>query len=325
MSAPTSFGGMTTYIYKKLENMAGYNQLERLEYLIYLLQEHTHISKQELIDKFWELKDIELTERTLERDLKALKENYSLDITYSRLHRGYELADDERLLARFFKFAELSSLAKIYEEGLKNYGHFEKWIIPDDSSELKGVHHINTIVKAMNNGFKLKFKKMDFFHDEVKEITVTPLRLKEYLNRWYLIAIKDGEDTFKNYGIERISDLEIIRESGIDTKKFEKGLARYKDIVGINFSNHFFSEPVKVVCHTYGNQHKYLETLPLHHSQEISYLDNNEEAVVTFFLQPNYEFISDLLRMNDNVEVLEPARLRDIMKEKLARVLQRYV
>ncbi len=304
--------------------MAGYNQLERLEYLIYLLQEHTHISKQELIDKFWELKDIELTERTLERDLKALKENYSLDITYSHLHRGYELADDERLLSRFFKFAELSSLAKIYEEGLKNYGHFEKWIIPDDSSELKGVHHINTIVKAMNNGFKLKFKKENFHSGEVKEYTVTPLRLKEYLNRWYLIAINDGEDIFKNYGIERISDLEIIRESGIDTKKFEKKLERYRDVVGINYSDEYFSAPVKVICRTYDYQHKYLETLPLHHSQEISYLENKEEAIVTFFLQPNYEFIADLLRMNDNVEVVEPERLRNIVKEKLARVLQRY-
>ncbi|WP_194851169.1 helix-turn-helix transcriptional regulator [Nonlabens antarcticus] len=304
--------------------MAGYNQLERLEFIIYLLQQHNFITKQGLIDRFRESKDMEVTERTLERDLKALKENYSLDISYNHQHRGYELADDEQLLSRFFKFAELSSLAKIYEEGLKNYSHFEKWIIPDDSSELKGVHHINTIVKAMNNGFKLKFKKENFHSGEVKEYTVTPLRLKEYLNRWYLIAIKDGEDIFKNYGIERISDLEIVREQGIDTKKFEKKLKRYKDIVGINYSDEYFSKPVKVVCHTYDNQHKYLETLPLHHSQKVVHLPDKEEAMVTFYLQPNYEFISDLLRMNDNIVVEEPEALRDIMIWKHENALSCY-
>jgi len=278
-----------------------------------------------MIDKFWDIKDLEVTERTLERDLKVLKDNYSLDITYNRQNRGYELAEDERLLARFFKFAELSSLAKIYEEGLKNYRKFEKWIIPDDSSELTGVHHINTIVKAMNNGFKLKFKKENFHYGEVKHYIVTPLRLKEYLNRWYLIAIKDGEEFFKNYGIERISDLEIIREQGVDIKKFEKKLDRYKDIVGINYSDEYFSEPIEIEVKTFNYQHKYLQTLPLHHSQQIALVPNDEsKAIVTFKLQPNYEFISDLLRMNENVVVQEPVELREIMLDKHRTALSRY-
>jgi predicted DNA-binding transcriptional regulator YafY len=119
--------------------------------------------------------------------------------------------------------------------------------------------------------------------------------------------------------------LEIIREPGINTKNFEKGLKRYNDIVGINYSEDYFPGPVKVVCHTYDSQHKYLETLPLHQSQRVTYLPEKEEALVTFYLQPNYEFISDLLRMNDNIAVQAPEKLREIMKEKLTIGLNRYI
>ncbi|SCY41062.1 Predicted DNA-binding transcriptional regulator YafY, contains an HTH and WYL domains [Nonlabens sp. Hel1_33_55] len=304
--------------------MAGYNQLERLERIVQLLHWKKYITKEELMDQLWERYDIEISERSLERDLKSLKEQYSLDIEYNRQHKGYFLAEDERLLSRFFKFAELSSLAKIYEEGLKNYSQFEKWIIPDDSSDLTGVSNINPIVKAMNTGLKLKFKKENFHTGVVKEYLVTPLRLKEYLNRWYLIAVADGQDYFKNFGIERMTDVNIIREPGIDTKKFEKKLERYKDIVGINYSDEYFSAPLKVVIKTYDFQYKYLQTLPLHHSQQFTLLPDESESLVTFHLQPNHEFITQLLRMNENVEVLQPTALRVIIKDKLKAALKRY-
>lgn len=303
--------------------MAGYNQLERLERIVQILHWQPYITKKQLINKL-ESYNIEISGRSLERDIRYLKEQYSLDIEYDRQEKGYYLAKDERLLARFFKFAELSSLAKIHEQGLKNYGEFEQWIMPDDSSELSGINNINPIIKAMNSGLKLRFQKENFFTNEVKNYVVTPVKLKEYLNRWYLIAVPDGENDFKNFGIERMTDVTIIREPGIDTKKFEKKLKRFKDIVGINYNDDYFAKPVKVVCHTYGNQHKYLKTLPLHHSQEVSYLENDEEAIVTFFLQPNYEFIAQLLNLNEKVEVLEPKELRDIMRDKLAKALKHY-
>jgi predicted DNA-binding transcriptional regulator YafY len=304
--------------------MANYKQLERLERIVHLLSWKNFISKKDLMEELYERYEIQISERSLERDLKILKESFSLDINYNHQHNGYELEKDERLLSRFFKFAELNSLAKVYEDGLKNYSEFEKWIIPDDSSTLNGIEHINTIVKALNVGLKLKFKKEDFFSEEIVERIVTPLRLKEYLNRWYLIGIKDGSDEIRNYGIERMTDLKVLKEPGVNIKAFAKKLSRYNDIVGINYSNEYFPAPVKIVCHTYDNQHKYLATLPLHHSQEITYLENKEEAIVTFFLQPNYEFISQLLRMNENIVVMEPASLRGIMKKKLEKALNLY-
>lgn len=304
--------------------MANYKQLERLERIVHLLSWKSIISKKELIEELLGRFDIQISERSLERDFKILKESFSLDINYNHQKNGYELEKDERLLSRFFKFAELNSLAKVYEDGLKNYSEFEKWIIPDDSSKLNGIENINTIVKALNLRLKLKFNKVDFFSDEILVRTVTPLRLKEYLNRWYLIAIKDGTNEIRNYGIERMSNLEMLKEPGIEIKPFTNQLTRYNDIVGINYSDDYFSEPVKIVCKTFDNQHKYLATLPLHHSQEISYLENKTEAIVSFFLQPNHEFLMQLLGINENIVVMEPVELREVMKTKVNNTLNHY-
>lgn len=306
--------------------MASYKQLQRLERIVHLLSWKEFISKRKLMEELFERYEIQISERSLERDLKVLKESFSLDINYNHQENGYELEKDERLLSRFFKFAELNALAKVYEDGLKNYSEFEKWIIPDDSSRLKGIENINSIVKALNLGQKIQFKTENFHTGEITERTVTPLRLKEYLNRWYLIAIKDGTDKIRNYGIERMTDLVLLKEYGVDVKPFTEKLNRYNDIIGINYSNEYFSEPIKVVCKTFYFQHKYLDTLPLHNSQEITYVKDRDdnEATVSFFLQPNHEFITQLLRMNENIEVVEPVELRDILRNKLERAYNLY-
>jgi predicted DNA-binding transcriptional regulator YafY len=305
--------------------MANYKQLARLERIVHALTSKDYITKKELLDELQERHDIQISERSLERDLKELKDNFSLDINYSHHHQGYSLEPDDRLLSRFFKFAELNSLAKIYEVGLKNYAQFEKWILPDDGTKLTGIYNFDTIIKAMNLGKKLRFMKENFHTGEISERVVTALKLKEYLNRWYLIAVKDGEDVFKNYGIERISELEILKKPGVDVKPYAPALEQYNHIVGINYSNQYFDNRVKIVCQTYDYQHKYLASLPLHHSQEISHISETGEAQISFYLKPNYEFITQLLRMNDNIVVIEPLELSEIVKKQLELGLRRYL
>lgn len=304
--------------------MANYKQLKRLERIVHFFTLQEYVSKREIVDKLQEDLENQISERSVERDLKALKEDFSLDINYSHAHHGYKLEDDERLLSRFFKFAELSSLADVYEQGLKNYKQFEKWIIPDDSSNLKGARHFNAILKALNHKLKLTFTTENFYTQHSKTYTVTPLRLKEYLNRWYLIAVKDGEEDIKNFGIERIQKLEILKESGVKVRDLDRKLARYDDIVGINYSDDYADRLMNITCRTYDSQHKYLETLPLHHSQKITYLPDTSKAEIHFHLQPNHEFIALLLQMHGNVEVIAPAEFRELMKGKLARMVGRY-
>ena len=78
-----------------------------------------------------------------------------------------------------------------------------------------------------------------------------------------------------------------------------------------------------VVVRTYGNTANYLRTLPLHHSQcEIATTEHY--ADFAFDIRPTADFLGQLLSHGDGIEVLEPAHVRQRMREMIARNLKRY-
>lgn len=280
------------------------------------------ISKSLMIERLLEDFDIDTTARTLERDLKNLKDDFGIEINYSRSARGYLLEENEGQVSRFLKFAEFSSLAEMYEEGIRDYKSFSKYIIPDDSSEFTGLHNMSRIIKGITLSRKLSFIKENYHKETKKEYTVTPLRLKEYLNRWYLIAIADGEKEIRNFGIDRISELKLTNEKGALKSIFENQIKLYDDIVGLNYNE---SENVeKVVLNVDNRQLKYLRSLPLHKSQVCIDGINGESGTAIFKIKPNYEFETQILKMADMVEVIEPVWLRLKIKNYLTITLKKY-
>lgn len=302
--------------------MANYKLLKRLSCIMHLVTNKQGISKTEIIERLFEDFDVDTTPRTLERDLKNLKDDFGIEINYNRSIRGYILGEDEGRISSFLKFAEFSSLAEIYEEGIKDYKSFYKYIIPDDSSDFTGLHNMTRIIKGITLSRKLTFTKENYYKDTRKKYTVTPLRLKEYLNRWYLIAVSEGENEIRNFGIDRISDLKLTNVPSDSSKDFEAQIELYDDIVGLNYNE---SDKVeKVILKTDNKQLKYLRSLPLHKSQVCVDGENDQWGEAIFHIKPNYEFETQVLKMADMVEVIEPQWLRLKMKNYLMRTLSRY-
>ena len=78
-----------------------------------------------------------------------------------------------------------------------------------------------------------------------------------------------------------------------------------------------------VVVRTYGKTPDYLRTLPLHSSQrEVSHTDQYTDF--SFDIRPTADFLGQLLSHGDGVEVLEPAPLRQKMRQLIANNLKRY-
>ncbi|MAN59517.1 MAG: hypothetical protein CMC08_06745 [Flavobacteriaceae bacterium] len=305
--------------------MATYKQLKRLERIIYLLKRCSGISKAQLMETLWNDYGIETSSRTLERDLKTLKDEFLLDIEYDHQEQGYVLEDDEERVGRFLNFAEFASLAELYEEGLVNYEQFQKWVIPDDNSRFKGLQHLRKLLHAIAQGRKVQFMKENYHENTEKMYVVSPLRLKEYLNRWYLIAVADGESDIRNFGIDRLSSLTMLETPASRPADFEKQLAQYDDVVGLNFSESENEHPETVVLRAHNNQIKYLKSLPLHASQVCVMSVEGDWGRVTYKLKPNYEFITQLLRMADMVEVQEPQWLRERIKGYIGRMAALYI
>ena len=290
--------------------MANYKLLKRLERIIYYINTRPGISKADLLQRLLDQTDNDVSERTLERDFTILKTDYGLDIYYDRSKKGYLLADDPELLGTFFKFAELASLAELYEVGLKDYQNFQKWVIPDDSAAFKGLHNIKKVLSGITKSQKLSFEKINYYENTRKTYMVSPLRLKEYLNRWYLIAVPDNLDEIRTFGLDRLENISLLPQKAKTIKNETAQLQQFLDVIGLNYTE--TKEIQKVVLKVDNRQIKYMRSLPLHHSQ-LCIEGNNEKdwGTVTYELKPNFEFETQILKLGFMVEVLKPIWFRE--------------
>ena len=132
------------------------------------------------------------------------------------------------------------------------------------------------------------------------------------------IKEKDG---LRTIALDRILDLKILSTSfelpeDFDARKY------FANVVGIFVNNDL---PVtKVKIRAYGIQAEYLRSTPLHKSQSEGSSKYGEFAEFTYRLCITPELISQLLSMGSQIEVLEPEKLREEMKEELIKCLTNY-
>jgi len=301
--------------------MADYKGLKRLSCIVGLIKQNPNISKSALIERLEQDYDLVTSERTFERDKKHLELDFGIGIEYDYHSRGYRIEENEEDLSQFFKLAEFAAMAEVYESGMKDYKSFQKWVIPEDSSAFSGVHHFKKLILAISTNSQVSFTKENYYANTKKEYTVSPFCIKEYANRWYLIAVAEGESEIKNFGIDRLSQLEIKNTKSRKFEDFEKQLKQYEHIVGLDFSEPRNEE---IVLKVHNKQIKYLRSLPIHKSQICLDGIDDDWGKVSYQLKPNYEFEMQILKMGNMVEVLKPKWFRAQIKTHIFEMHQLY-
>lgn len=159
-----------------------------------------------------------------------------------------------------------------------------------------------------------------------REWTIFPQFLKQYNQRWYLIATKhrdEVEGKVYNLALDRILKMEPnqhipYKESGIDFADY------FENVVGITKPDG--AEPIEVKLRVDRGEYPYIESKPIHPSQdELLESDNDKDYVyVSLYVYDNYELRSKLLSYGSKVTVLEPKSLRDKMAHDLKKSLDNY-
>ena len=160
------------------------------------------------------------------------------------------------------------------------------------------------------------------FGKEDRIVKVSPYYLKQYNNRWFLIARREGYTYLSNYAIDRIVNITELADTFVpldDDFSFEE---YFGDVVGVSVTN----SPVEdVVLHVTDKALGYIVTKPLHESQSTrpEPLEDGRWKI-TLKVQENYELMSLLRSFGDGIEVVQPLSLRDKMKEMLRRMTEIY-
>jgi len=304
--------------------MATYKVLKRLIGIAKLIESNPEITKKRLLELLLRDYDLDIADRTFERDKNILELDYGILIKYNYHSRGYYIEENEEALNQFFKFTKFAAMAEIYENGIKDYKSFQKWVIPEDSSAFTGVQHFEKIIHAISISHQLSFIKENYYGGTKKEYIVSPLCMKEYANRWYLIAVAEGENYIRNFGIDRLSLLKIKNTKSRKIEDFQKQLKQYDQVVGLNYTESQNEEAEVIVIKAHNNQLKYLRSLPIHKSQICIDGIENDWGKVTYKLKPNYEFEMQILKLGNMVEVVQPKWFREKVKRHISEMHQLY-
>lgn len=323
--------------------MAGKNAYLRYRIIDECLNSNKRYDSSGLLERISERLDLRVSKSTLDKDLRAMKEEYGAPILWHRNGyyyyerpfslMGITLADEETdafkmslaVLDIFKETKFVKSYQSLFDRLLvrsKNQmdeHHFIEWESP---AEFLGKEWFDPILQAIRKRQTLEITHK-VYEKEPKKHIVSPYMIKEYRNRFYLIALKHKEgkeNAIYSFGFDRIQDVRESKEkfcstSGFDSKDFFKysmGITRKLD-----------EKPLKLKLKVNAFDAHYVLSDPWHSSQKVVER-TDEHFIFTIEVYDSNELDLKIRSYGSEIEVLEPESYRQKMKETAERMMRIY-
>ncbi len=330
---------------------------KRLELIDECLRKFDHPMNIKQIKKYCDDRlNVDITDRMYRIDIKNIERKYNVKIhmdvingfeCYTYQDEDFSIKGDtavssvdllnfrkiKKTLGDFLGLEVDSSLTTMTEEIDKFLGYdknsqpvisFEK-VILESCGKLKPNEILEPLLKAIiqHQTYDIKYEVPG---RGKREWTVFPQFLKQYNQRWYLIATRHRdavENKVYNLALDRILKMEPnqhipYEESGIDFSDY------FENVVGITKPDG--AEPIEVKLRIDKGEYPYIESKPIHPSQdELLESDTDEKyAYVSLYVYNNYELRSKILSYGSKVTVMEPKSLRDQIAHELKKSLSNY-
>ena len=184
--------------------------------------------------------------------------------------------------------------------------------------DLKGLSHFNELLQAIITRRVLKLKYTPYGKSQITA-TIYPYFLKEYNDRWYLIAQVKGFSNYAHYALDRIDEFEDV---ALPYKEAERDFEDYFDeVVGVTVPD---VDSEDIVLKVSKPRFEFIRTKPLHLSQRIKE-EHKDYAIVSINVKVNKELDSLILSFGDHMEVLAPESYRKHIAEKILALNQKYI
>lgn len=175
---------------------------------------------------------------------------------------------------------------------------------------------LTDIISAMRDFRVISLCYQSFRHPEPFCFNVRPYCVKYFKQRWYLLG--DSDLWLRIYSLDRFVDMEELEEHFEIPKGFDA-----EEYFGNYFGVIIGEEPEDVKIRVVPDQVKYFRTLPLHGSQRETAQEDGS-SVFSYHIAPTFDFVQEILSHGADVEVLEPAELRESVADIIAGMASRY-
>lgn len=294
------------------------------------LKELNKSTTKEDLKRIYREHELNYCERTLERDIQSLREDYQLCITYDRATQTYNLdllaspTVDEAL-----QFLELGHTAEFFggllSEAKSEYRHLVTLETScsehTSSSSSQGAEYLTPLLSACKQSRELTIKYHKFGADKATNYRVQPYFIKEFSKRWYLMADKAQDNESRVFALDRIQS--ITKEDKIFTPKPNyqtETNARYQNIIGFYG---YQAKPETIILSFTREQGYYVKSQPWHSSQKIL-IDNEQECRISLRVIPSFELERKILHDGASVRVIEPQSLKKRIQQELSDTLAHY-
>jgi predicted DNA-binding transcriptional regulator YafY len=281
---------------------------------------------------------------TIEKDIWAMRNEselgYYAPIAYHRDHRGYyyeekgysinevSLNDEDLDAIRFaantlIQFRDLpifqqfdQAIGKIADRlsvapdldtsGVDQFMQFES------TPSAGGSHHLAPLLKAVRGKHPINLTYQKFSSTSDACYKLNPYLLKEYRNRWYLLAWDEERSVIRTFGCDRIKEVLVLDSEKFIEVNFDAD-NYFKHAIGITVIDD--SPPVEVILKCSPLLGSYLKSQPLHSSLTIE--ESSESSLVKMKVLITFELVQWLQGFASDLEVIEPPSLRKLLSDKL--------
>lgn len=190
--------------------------------------------------------------------------------------------------------------------------------------KLKNLKLLPTLYEAIRQQNVVSFDYKQSYR-EVETLVFHPQYLREYNGRWFLFGKIEGKDFFpSNVALDRIGEsVEVVKD--VDYVPAPKGFyAEYfSDLVGVSHKHNATAVDVRLRAHTF-YCYNLIDTKPIHHTQHPLTTFDGTSGDFLLHVEPNNEFIGRILQMGDQLEIVAPEDLRQLIADRISGMAKRY-
>ncbi|MGB9750577.1 MAG: helix-turn-helix transcriptional regulator, partial [Caldisericia bacterium] len=292
------------------------------------------------------MKEEEVSERTIKRDIQTLKYSLNAPIAYSKSRNGYYFTKNWE-----FPFPELSAgevltlfIANNLLKELKNTPLYEmsitlsqklEKILPEyisiEDKELEKMLSISfqpikikkdiidifdKLFDSIKNRKKVWIEYYTISKDELSEREVDPYHIYNFEGVWYLVAYCHKREEVRDFALDRIKEIKVLKE-------------RFNIIDGFNIKDYlnrsfriYKGNEEEITLHFDEYQARWIRERIWHESQII---EEKEDRSLILKIKGNIEEIKRwIIGYGSHVKVIEPESLRKEIEEEIKKINEIY-
>jgi len=222
----------------------------------------------------------------------------------------------------FSYFDELGEMITRLESKLYQTSHDGRSVIQFETNKLlRGLEYVYPLYQAIVKKRPLLIAYKSFKARDAQLQIYHPYLLKEYRNRWFLVAKPKKGKVLLNLALDRIESFQNLPDEPFVEFEEVQIDSFFDDVIGV--SKTLNDKPQKIVLEVNTYNVPYLLTKPLHPSQTLLRQDDNG-IIISIQVIINFELEREILGFGEGMKVLSPRMLQSRIRKRLASSLEKY-